>query len=301
MSWSLLLALVVVSSLASISSADTSFDAKRAFADLQALVRLGPRIAGSDAAARAHDLIRQRLAQAGWLARDAAEDVTLPDGSAATAANVWASKARAGKPRIFVITHYDTKDISPGGDPGANEGASGVALLLELARQLPDGLRNAELHLVFFDRSEPVGEHIEVRDGLLGSRALVRRFEREGLFAKLAGVLYVDLVADRELSITPGQPRSPDLLQHLQRASALSGDETPIDAEMSYRIPGDHQAFLERGVTEVLPIVDFRFGPGEPPGAYWQSPHDDLTSVTEEALGRSGTIVLTMLRVMSQR
>jgi peptidase M28-like protein len=286
--------------LATPARGDSSFDAKRAFADLTDLVQMGPRVAGTPAAARAHDLIRDRLKQAGWLPTEADEPVTLADGRNVDAANIWSSKKRPGKPRLFLVTHYDTKDISPGADPGANDGASGVALLLELARQLPDGVPTHELHLVFFDRSESLADHVDVRDGLYGSRALVRRFESEGLLEKLAGVIFVDQVADRDLSLTPGEPRSKTLLGALQKAAELEGSGLPVDVEMNYRIPGDHQAFLERGVTDILPIVDFRFGRGSPPGDSWHSSHDDLSAVTEESLGRSGRVVVELVRILGR-
>ena len=147
--------LVLLGLAARVAAADTAFDARRAFADLRALVQLGPRVLGSEASAEAHEMIRERLRQAGWAAEDASEAVTLADGRRATAANIWARKPRLGKPRIFLLAHYDTKSTEPSVDPGANDGASGTALLLELARQFPDGLEGVELHLVLFDAPSP--------------------------------------------------------------------------------------------------------------------------------------------------
>ncbi len=77
--------------------------------------------------------------------------------------------------------------------PGANDGASGVAVLLELARSLPETL-HAQVWLVFFD-AEDQGD-IQGWDWILGSRAFAQQ-----LTTKPDAVVVIDMIGDKNLDI----------------------------------------------------------------------------------------------------
>ena len=86
--------------------------------------------------------------------------------------NVVARIPGAEPGAVVVGAHYDTKDIP--GFVGANDGASGVAVVLELARTLPRGLEGPSIYFVLFDAEEsPRGESFE-SGGVRGSRQFVR-------------------------------------------------------------------------------------------------------------------------------
>ena len=118
----------LVAALALLCAADAraagpAFEGARAWKDLQALVAVGPRPAGSDGARRARALIAERLRQAGFRAREEAFQPGL--------ANVIGERAGRTDELVLIATHFDARDV-----PAANESASGPALVLELARSL---------------------------------------------------------------------------------------------------------------------------------------------------------------------
>ena len=78
---------------------------------------------------------------------------------------------------VVVGAHYDTKDAIPG-FVGANDGASGVAVLLELARTLPRPLPGPSVQLVAFDAEEARGDRDFEPDGTRGSRQYVALLAR---------------------------------------------------------------------------------------------------------------------------
>ena len=119
---------------------------------------------------------------------------------------------------VVVGAHHDTKDIP--GFVGANDGASGVAVLLELARGLPRRLHGPSIDLVFFDAEEARGDRpfdlgrgarqppvrlaTRARDGGQGSPPL----------DEIRAMVLFDLVGDCELAI-PREVNSDPGLYHL--------------------------------------------------------------------------------------
>ncbi len=148
---------------AAIEAPSVNADSLLAFASRQ--VALGPRVPGSEAAGRCAALFASTLREFGadTVAIQEAE-VTFADGSRATARNVMGRFNPGAAKRILLLAHYDSRpwaDQDP--DPanhakpidGANDGASGAAVLLELARvmglQRPDSLG---VDLLFVDAED---------------------------------------------------------------------------------------------------------------------------------------------------
>lgn len=150
-----------------------SFDGLRAYSDVQTQVSFGPRISGTDAHAKAVEWIQEELVKVGWQV-----EIQESEALGHPIKNIVAKRNDAS-PRIILGAHYDTRmhaDHDPNPEnslqpvPGANDGASGVAVLLELARTLPEN--TVDTWLVFFD-AEDNGE-IEGWDWILGSREFVK-------------------------------------------------------------------------------------------------------------------------------
>src|SRR5262245_57124152 len=114
------------------------FDGQRAYQHVLAQMEFGPRVVGSDAHQMAGDYILEQLNQAGWPA-----EVQPFDYDGIALRNFVARANVGGGPIVIVGAHYDSRrraDQDPAHAdqpvPGANDGASGVAVLLELARSL---------------------------------------------------------------------------------------------------------------------------------------------------------------------
>jgi hypothetical protein len=268
------------------------FDAERAFADLRALVALGPRPPGSDAAAGTRELITTRLRQAGWPVREHSFEAEPPDRDPVAMINLIAELPGAQPGWILFGTHYDTKQIGGVRFVGANDGASGVALLLELARQLEPTERPYGVRLLFFDGEEAFGPHITPEDGLYGSRALAEQMHQSGELARAHALIIVDLVADADLGLVNDRNSSPRLRRLLQEVASDLGLEHAATGGGPGLIIDDHVPFAESGLTEVLCLIDLRFGDRTMPGAFWHTARDDLRAVSAESLNTVGRLVV---------
>jgi hypothetical protein len=247
------------------------FDARRAFADLRMQVELGPRPAGSEASRELAERLVRRIPAGRF------EDV--PGGLR----NVVGVVPGRGKP-ILIGAHYDTKDIP--GFVGANDGAGGVAMVLELTRVLARDRRacQREMRVVFFDGEEsPRGSSDFAADGLRGSRAYVAANP-----GGLRAMVLADFVADRDLSIPREATSTPALWNRLRRAAATAGALHVFPDRLGPGILDDHTPFLEQG-TPAIDLIDFDY-------PHFHTARDTLDKVSARSLDLVGETLLVLLR-----
>jgi len=275
--------------------APVEFDGARAFRDLDALVRIGPRPAGSSGAEQARALIRERLRQAGWLVEAQTFRAGPPGEKSVAMVNLLSRRTAASAP-ILLITHYDTKNLADQTFVGANDGASGVAVLLELARATAGDQPPLPLELAFVDGEEAFGHSIDAEDGLFGSKALAQRMADEGKLPGLRAVILVDMVGDKDLNLALDYGSSAALRARFDAAATKLGIPPLIDALQATSVIDDHTPFQERGVREVLALIDFEYGARAMPGPLWHTSGDNLDAVSADSLGRFGRVLVEMLR-----
>ena len=198
---------------------------------------------------------------------------------------------------VVVGAHHDTKDIP--GFVGANDGASGVAVLLELARGLPRPLHGPSIELVFFDAEEARGETPFELDGARGSSQFVRysRGRRQGsaALAEIRAMVLFDLVGDCDLELPREENSDPDLYGVFSDAASQAGggDASPF-VGTTEGILDDHIPFAQAGIPSVG-LIDFQFGPGPVPGAFWHTLQDDLHHVCARSLDAVGEAALVAI------
>jgi Zn-dependent M28 family amino/carboxypeptidase len=195
---------------------------------------------------------------------------------------------------IVFGAHYDTKDLPGVRFVGANDGASGVALLLELARQLESSVRPYGVRLAFFDGEEAFGPTLTGEDGLYGSRALAEEMFRSGELDAVHALIVVDMVADRDLDLVHDRNSSPRLRGLLRESAAALQVDEGVTEGPSLAIVDDHVPFLEKGLSEVLCLIDFRYGDRSVPGPLWHTAGDRLDAVSAESLNTAGRVVVEL-------
>lgn len=257
------------------------FDGERALADVATQVGRGPRIPGSAAHFQTGEWILGELRAAGW--------ETSVQEFAFRGVRLRNLIGRAGPARpggILLGAHYDTRPqadreaTSTGSPvPGANDGASGVAVLLELARLLPIADLNQPVAVVFFD-----GEDSGRIDGwpwILGSTEYVARSQQLP-----ATAVIVDMVGDADLQLYLEQNSNPELAAELWGIGEELGNQAFIPVP-GHRLVDDHTPFVQAGIPAVV-IIDLDY-------PYWHTTQDSLDKVSADSLAQVGGTLLTWL------
>ena len=292
------------------ATAPATFDGKRAFEDVRQLVAIGPRVAGSPGAQQARAYISTQLRSAGWTVEEQPFEATTPLG-VVRMVNVRATidrpaspkraGAEAGRERLIIAGHYDTKLFRDFVFVGANDGGSSTAVLLELARVLgraeAGGIARGALgiELLFLDGEEAVVEW-QGNDHTYGSRHYVRDARTSGDLKNVRALVLVDMIGDRNLRILRESQSTPWLTDVIW--SAARRLQRPEFVDASTPVEDDHIEFLRAGVPAV-DLIDFTY-PDES-NRFWHTQADTLDKVAPGSLQAVGDVLLAALPDILQR
>ncbi|MBN1137069.1 MAG: M28 family peptidase [Anaerolineae bacterium] len=268
--------LFVVALLASCGSAPLTFSGEEAYRQAVAQTALGPRPTGSEAGWATGDYIIERLDELGW---DTESQITEFQG--VKLRNI-VGRAGAG-PVIIVGAHYDTRphaDLDPVNPDqwilGANDGASGVAVLLELARVLDKTALPNEVWLTFFDAED--------RGNLEGWPFSVgASYMAQNLTVTPQAVIVLDMVGDRDQQFYYERNSDPDLLIALWEIAASLGYQDQFIPQVKWSIIDDHMPFAALGLP-AADVIDFDY-------PAWHTAGDTLDQISAESLERIGRVM----------
>ena len=258
--------------LLSLSCTDSGFpvDGERAHARVVKQVDAGPRIPGSPGHAQIRAWLESELSRLG--AR--VQIQRFIDSTRAEPFEVFNLIASYtprgahddGRGPLVMAAHYDTRpwadeDPDPAHRnepiPGANDGGSGVAVLLELAEILHRRPPPCPVDLVFFD-AEDLGTPGASHEYSIGSRGYAARLEPP---LPRAAIVF-DMVGGRNLAIYPERTslaRASNLVELVLEGARATGGRH-FHSEPRYTVYDDHVPLLDRGVPAV-DIIDFDYTP----------------------------------------
>ncbi|MHA1330042.1 MAG: M28 family peptidase [Candidatus Hodarchaeales archaeon] len=271
----------------------SKFNSTRVFDLIQNQLNYGPRIPGSEAIEKTRQLIKATLSD-DWIIINQNFSKTWGTIQNITLVNVicFPTEYNFSSRPFFLMAHYDTRlwadqdpDLSKRKDPvpGANDGASGVALALELGKILYSDYNIYNICLVFFD-AEDQG-NINGLDWIMGSEF----FTGTTLFQELNasfGIL-LDMVGAENATFKREQysdKYAGDLVEKIwSTASFLNNDRYFIN-ETGRAIIDDHLPLLRQGVP-VVDIID-EFGHRYTP---WHTTFDNISFIDTATLQAVGT------------
>lgn len=249
------------------------FDAQAAYKLVRDQVDLGPRPAGSQQSRVLAERLRRMLPNGRFQ--------PVGDGLRNVVGKV---PGRNPKRVVIVSAHYDTKDIP--GFVGAIDGASGTAVVAQLARTIkPRQLRPTVVFLMFDGEEAPAGKPDDqfVRYGIRGSKAVAPRYKNA------EAMILLDFVGNKGLRIPREDYSNAGLWQRLRSsARAVGVGKVFPAAELGGGIQDDHLPFIEQGVPSI-DLIDFDF-------PCWHRTCDDLSKVSQRSLDASGETVYELLR-----
>jgi len=275
------------------------FNGARALEYAKEFVAFGPRYNGSEGLAKAQAYLKKQFAK-----DDLTEDVFVVDTPAGPQLlHNFIVKFPGKKDGIIVLaTHYETnywlKDTS---FVGANDGASTVGLLLEIANHLRGRPNDGySVWLVFFDGEEAVKSWSR-SDSLYGSRHLAAKWQNDGTLKKIKAFLLADMIGDKDLDIARDGASTPWLLDVVKQAAVREGDERYFFQHRTTE-EDDHQPFVQRGVP-AADLIDEDYGPhdAEHPDGWHHTPEDTLDKISAKSLTIDGDVFLETIRLLDQR
>ena len=258
------------------------FDEQRAYQYIEYQLSLGPRTVGSNAHQQFTEWVMAEFGHAGWVVEP---DVLML--SEITLINIIA-KNNSENPSIILGAHYDSRlfaDQDPDPNlrrhpvPGANDGASGVAVLLALAWDIPDDI-DKNIWIVLFDAED--NGNIPGWDWIIGSRGFASR-----LTSQPEAVIIVDMIGDADLNIYKEIYSNVQLMNDIWNVANELGYKQFLP-EYKYQMIDDHIPFIQEGIPAV-DIIDFDY-------PYWHTTSDTLDKVSMESLDVVGETLLAWLK-----
>ena len=279
-------------------------DARRAYGYLKQICALGPRPSGSPAMVEQQKMVGDHFRRLGATVK--LQHFTGRDplsGRAVPMANLIANWHPRQKKRVLLCAHYDTRPF-PDRDRanprgvfiGANDGGSGVALLMELAHHMPGLASRYGVDFVLLDAEELVYDtgFRERGEYFVGARYFAEQYAagRLGEVTYRWGVL-LDMVGDADLqiyyekhSVTWSETR-PLVRQIWGVASRLGVRE--FVGRVKHNVRDDHLMLRNVGRIPTCAIIDFDF-------PHWHTQGDRPETCSGESLAKVGWVVLEWLR-----
>jgi glutaminyl-peptide cyclotransferase len=301
-------ALASAQTTASADAKPAGFDGKRAYGYLRQMCELGNRMSGSPAMVKQQQLIEKHFQNLGlkveyqrFTAKDPRTRKPVP------MANLIVTCHPDRKERILLCAHYDTKPLpSADVDPrqqregvflGANDGASGAAVLMELGYHVKDLPERYGIDLVFFDGEELV--YNEKRDPFfLGSTYFAREYRRvKHDYQYVAGVL-LDMVGDADLTIyqefnSVSWDDARPIVQGIWTTAARLGVPEFIP-RIGYEVRDDHLPLHQIARIPICDVIDLHYP--DQSNRYWHTTQDTPGRCSAASLEKVGRVMLAWLQ-----
>jgi glutaminyl-peptide cyclotransferase len=271
-------------------SAPPTFDGASAYVFLREQCDMGPRYPGSPGHAAIRRYLLERLASFGASVTQQPFEAVLSTGDTLRLVNIVGSYRPEARKRILLGAHYDTRpradrdpDRAKRAQPiiGANDGGSGVAVLLEIARLLAASKPSVGVDLVFFD-GEDWGEEGNTADYLLGSRRYAKSL---GGRRPLAMIL-VDMVGERDSRIPVegfSAAASPALCARIYGIARDLRVPNFVQSQGA-SIIDDHLPFVQAGIP-AIDLIDFEY-------PHWHTLADTPDKCSGESLAAVGSVLV---------
>jgi hypothetical protein len=271
-----------------------AFDENRAFSYLNEQCEFGPRNPNSEGHRKCLDYLYEKLLATTDICRRqqfAYYDSVLHDTLRLT--NIVASYNPKSQRRVLLSAHWDTRpwadrdaDSSSRNKPiiGANDGASGVAVLLEFAQILKNNPPPIGVDIAFFD-GEDYGTESHAEGWLLGSKYFA---QNPGGYRPILMVL-LDMVGDADLQIYKEQYSATYAGRYVDLIWKIAALEKAkhFYPEKKHSVYDDHIPFLQAGIPAV-DLIDMDY-------QYWHTLSDTPDKCSPASLGEVGRVMVRLV------
>lgn len=279
------------------------FDADSAYSYVSRQVAFGPRVPNTPAHKKASKWLSDELRRHGATVAELPATLTAFDGTKLEAVNIIGQFNPEKDDRTIFVAHWDSRpwadqdaDASKHSVPvdGANDGASGVGVLLEIARQI--SLKNPEkgIDILFVD-AEDYGADGDDESWALGARHFVENPFKAGYRPSRA--IIVDMVGGNGATFLReyfSQQSAPALAQEIWDIAQASGYSGSFINRMGGAITDDHVEFIKAGIP-AIDIIDYRLDGEQGFHPTWHTVADNMDIISREALEAVGQTLINYI------
>jgi len=286
----------------------SEFNADSAMSYIRQQLAFGPRVPGTEPARSTGDWIAAHLRVTADTVVEQRWTHTLENGKPLPMRNILARFKPDARERILYVTHWDTRPVADQETdpakaklpiPGANDGASGVALLLAVADALKRLPPKVGVDLLFVD-GEDWGTFGPDVDVLIGSTYFASHLPNPG-YQPLFGVLW-DMIGDADLNMyqeVNSAQAAPEVVQKVWGLAKDMGYEKYFIPEAKEPITDDHVPLIKAGLR-VIDVIDIDYGPRDASGQVTTSYHHTLEDTIDKVSAKSmkivGDVAVALLR-----
>lgn len=275
----------------------TNFDGDVALGYVRDQLAFGSRVPGSPAHARMADWLVTTLRARADTVIEQRWTHTTKAGKQLPLRNVLARFKPQAERRVLLLAHWDSRPTSDEAEdpaqratpvPGANDGASGVAVLLAIADRLKQEPPGIGVDLLFVD-GEDYGDFSTDTDVLLGSRYFADHLPSP-TYRPLYGVL-LDMIGDADLAIPyegNSLEQAPEVVQRVWGMAKDMGYERYFTPQNQGPITDDHVPLLQKGLR-VIDVIDMQY-------CCHHKPTDTIDKVSPRSLKVVGDVMLGLIR-----
>lgn len=293
-----------------VARARTSFSGDTALSFVRAQLAFGPRVPGTEAHRRTGDWIVAQLRARGARVTEQRWTHVTRRGDTLAMRNVLGRLRPELRERVLYVAHWDTRpraDQDPDRAkrrlpvPGANDGASGVAVLLGVAEALRRTPPTVGVDLLFVDGEDygDFGDPARSPDVLIGSRHFAAHLPEPGYRPRF-GVVW-DMVGDAHLRIdreAQSVRKAPEVVARVWAAAAALGHARHFSGIDGGSIDDDHRPLLAAGLP-VIAVIDLQYGPPDDRGvarpSWHHTTHDTLDKVSARSLQVVGDVAVRLV------
>ena len=281
------------------------FNADSAYAFVEKQVNFGPREPNSEGHRQAQAYFMDKLREYAGQQSVFSQQFTAEgyEGDTLELANIIAAFNTQSADRIMICAHWDTrpradKDSVRTNEPilGADDGASGVGVMLELARIMSEKLPNIGVDLVLFD-GEDYGKEGSLEKYFLGSKYWANNPPVPG-YSPRFGIL-LDMVGGEGAKFPKEQysmQYAPALVNELWTIADEKGYGNYFVDEEGVAISDDHVVINRIAKIPTIDIIrhdpqsqDLKFAP------YWHTHGDDMSIISKETLQAVGDVLVELI------
>lgn len=277
------------------------FDADSAYSYVERQVKFGPRVPNTPAHEATAAWLAAELRRHGAEVTEQKADLRAFDGTILKSTNIMGSFNPTADNRLLLLAHYDTRPWADE-DPdeanhkkaldGANDGASGVGVLLEAARAIGRENPGTGIDILFVD-SEDYGTEGDDSSWALGARYFAENPIKPGYRPTRAVLL--DMVGGKG-AIFPAEYFSRQsasaLDDEFRRAADIAGHGKLFPRVFGGAVTDDHVELIKQGIP-AIDIIDYRVNEGFCPT--WHTMDDNMDNIDRETLRAVGESLMQFI------